>query len=163
MSDRVDIVVAAPQWERISDAQATVHRAVAAAEIVLESAGEERDIVVLLCDDAEMRRLNKAWRGKDSPTNVLSFPTAQGPTSQNHLGDIAIAFETMAREASDEGKDFSAHLAHLVVHGYLHLVGYDHEADAEAEEMETLERRILTALDVPDPYRDQTESSQTNR
>ena len=101
-----------------------------------------------------MRALNARWRGLDKPTNVLSFPAAAperlGETPV--LGDVVVAFETMAREADDEGKALADHFRHLVVHGFLHLLGFDHRSDAEAEAMEALERRILARLGVADPY-----------
>lgn len=107
-------------------------------------------ITVLLTDDESVRDLNARFRGKDKPTNVLSFPAPQNP--EGHLGDIALAFGVCAREATEQGKPLAHHLQHLVAHGVLHLVGYDHETDAEAEQMEGLERVILAELGVPDPY-----------
>jgi probable rRNA maturation factor len=100
-----------------------------------------------------VRRLNAQWRGIDKPTNVLSFPPAPGGAGDvKSLGDIAIAYETTASEARAEDKPFADHLAHLCVHGFLHLMGYDHELEAHAETMESLERVILARLGVPDPY-----------
>jgi probable rRNA maturation factor len=122
-------------------------------------------LAVMLSDDAGVRTLNANWRGIDKPTNVLSFPALQ-PSGRlpddapRMLGDIAIAYETTRREADDEGKLFDHHLSHLAVHGFLHLVGYDHENEAEAEAMEELERRILAQLGVPDPYADQDRADQ---
>ena len=111
----------------------------------------------LLTDDAAIRALNRQWRGRDEATNVLSFPApeqiqgcVQG--APRLLGDIVIAYETTAREAEIERKPFAHHLVHLAVHGFLHLLGYDHESEAEAEEMERLEREILARLDIADPY-----------
>jgi probable rRNA maturation factor len=112
----------------------------------------------MLTDDAGIRTLNANWRGIDKPTNVLSFPALQptGPSLPGDpprmLGDIAIAYETTRREADDEGKAFDHHLSHLAIHGFLHLIGYDHETDEEAGEMESLEREILARLGIPDPY-----------
>ncbi len=100
-------------------------------------------------------RLNAEWRGKDKPTNVLSFPAfavRPGDALPPMLGDIVLARETLAREAEAEKKPFDHHLAHLVVHGLLHLLGYDHETAAEADEMEGAERRALARLEIPDPY-----------
>ena len=107
-------------------------------------------VTVLMTDDASVRELNARFRDKDYPTNVLSFPAAQNP--EGHLGDIALAYGVCAREAAEQGKPLTHHLQHLVAHGVLHLVGYDHETDAEAEQMEGLERVILAGLGVPDPY-----------
>jgi probable rRNA maturation factor len=112
---------------------------------------------VVLTDDAEQRRLNRAWRGKDTPTNVLSFATgdpAAPADAPRLLGDVVLAFETMAREAAEQGKPLGDHLRHLVVHGVLHLLGCDHETEAEAADMEAREIEILKTLGVPDPYRD---------
>jgi len=148
--ETIDILVESVLWQTLPQAEEIVRGAIAQA---LVAAGGRADagIAVLLTDDAAMQRLNATWRGLDRPTNVLSFPAAAAPGS-HHLGDIAIAFETTAREASGEGKPLAHHLSHLAVHGLLHLVGYDHESDAEAETMERLERCILAQLDVPDPY-----------
>jgi probable rRNA maturation factor len=109
----------------------------------------ERDIAILLADDERVRSLNAAFRGKDAPTNVLSFPAGEGAPE---LGDIALAFGVCAREAAEQGKSLAHHLQHLTAHGVLHLLGYDHESDAEAEAMEATERAILAGLGVPDPY-----------
>ena len=107
-----------------------------------------------MTDDDAIRRLNRQWRGRDAATNVLSFPaTNPGEAATPRLlGDIVIAFETTRDEAAAAGKPFLHHLCHLAVHGFLHLLGYDHESDDEAETMERLEREILTRLDMPDPY-----------
>ncbi|HEX8233751.1 MAG TPA: rRNA maturation RNase YbeY [Caulobacteraceae bacterium] len=122
-----------------------------AAEIALQSAHPGGDLVtVLLTSDEAVRDLNARFRGKDAPTNVLSFPAPQ--SARPHLGDIALAYGVCAREAGDQGKPLAHHLAHLVAHGVLHLLGYDHEREEEAVEMEALERRILAGLGVPDPY-----------
>jgi probable rRNA maturation factor len=112
----------------------------------------EGDLVILLTNDAEVQALNARYRGKGQPTNVLSFPA--GPNPHGHLGDVALALGVCAAEARAQGKPLADHLRHLVAHGVLHLVGYDHQAEAEAETMEALEREILAGLGVPDPYRD---------
>jgi probable rRNA maturation factor len=104
---------------------------------------------ILLTDDAKLRALNARFRGKNRPTNVLSFPTTG---SGSYLGDIALAFGTAAREAKVGEKSLAAHSTHLVVHGVLHLLGYDHERAREAREMETLETQILAELGIADPY-----------
>lgn len=123
-----------------------------AARLALKRAGGAADgtLTILLSDDAALRRLNADFRGKDRPTNVLSFPAAANP--ENHLGDIAIAFGVTAREAGEAAKPFSDHATHLAVHGVLHLLGYDHETGAEAKVMEPLEVEILSALGIADPY-----------
>ena len=99
-------------------------------------------------DDAGMRRLNEKWRGKDAPTNVLSFPQKGGPL----LGDVILAAETVAREAALADKPLEDHMAHLIIHGFLHLLGFDHLAEAEAAKMEQLERVALKSLGISDPY-----------
>ena len=108
-------------------------------------------VTVLLTDDAAVQDLNARFRGKDAPTNVLSFPAPA--TAHPHLGDIAVAHGVCAREAAAQGKTLADHLSHLVVHGVLHLLGYDHQADATADAMEAMERDILSKLGVADPYR----------
>lgn len=111
------------------------------------------EINLLLCDDAKMQTLNKSWREQDKPTNVLSFPAAfNSPDEKDFLGDIALAYETIAREAEQEHKTFQDHVAHLVIHGVLHLLGFDHITDEEAEEMEELERQALAQMGIADPY-----------
>jgi probable rRNA maturation factor len=114
-----------------------------------ETAGK-RSLAILLGDDARLAALNRQFRGKDGPTNVLSFPAADA--AGNHLGDIAIAYGVAAREAREAGKIFAHHATHLAVHGVLHLLGYDHETERDARIMEPLEREILAMLTIPDPY-----------
>lgn len=115
--------------------------------------GGTGDVSILVESDEYIRDLNSQWRNIDKPTNVLSFPgPVQSRAPERHLGDIAISYETAAREAVAEDKPFSHHISHLAVHGFLHLLGYDHLSDDEAERMEALERRILARLNVPDPY-----------
>lgn len=113
------------------------------------------EISVLLTDDAEQRALNAQWRQKDSTTNVLSFPQIEpfGPV-MGLLGDITLARETLEREAADLGKSLDDHFTHLMVHGFLHILGYDHIAEDEALQMESLETEILAGLGIDDPYAD---------
>ncbi|HVY33451.1 MAG TPA: rRNA maturation RNase YbeY [Caulobacteraceae bacterium] len=111
---------------------------------------EDESISILLTDDDALADLNARFLGKPKPTNVLSFPAPANP--EGHLGDIALAYGVCAREASEQGKTLAQHLSHLTVHGVLHLLGYDHLSDGEAEVMEALERTVLEALGVPDPY-----------
>ncbi|HMK81243.1 MAG TPA: rRNA maturation RNase YbeY [Xanthobacteraceae bacterium] len=145
----LDVVVESERWP--ADAGAIVRRAImqAAQDVARDVAG--RATAILLTDDAAIRELNARFRGIDKPTNVLSFPAPPSDPA-GALGDIAIAFETTAREAALADKPLAHHLSHLAVHGFLHLIGYDHAEDAQAEEMELLERRILGRLGVPDPY-----------
>jgi probable rRNA maturation factor len=113
------------------------------------------ELSIMLVDDADQQRLNQEWRGIDKPTNVLSFPQIEpfGPVA-GLLGDIVLARETLEREAAELETPFAHHFTHLVVHGFLHILGYDHLEDAEAAEMEGLETRILATLGVPDPYQE---------
>ena len=109
-------------------------------------------LAIVLTDDSAIRALNREWRGLDAPTNVLSFPAKTSCAGAHLLGDIVIAYQTVAREARAEEKPFAHHLAHLAVHGYLHLLGYDHDSHRKAQRMERLEIAILAKLGVPDPY-----------
>jgi probable rRNA maturation factor len=152
----IEVMVESAAWSAEPDAAAIARRSVlAAAEAVPDSAGE---VAVVLTDDDAICALNRDWRKIDKPTNVLSFPAPRRTATQGAdgtpvlLGDVVIAYETTAREAAEEGKPFAHHLAHLAVHGFLHLMGYDHESEAAASDMERLETRILAGLDVPDPY-----------
>jgi probable rRNA maturation factor len=144
-SPLITVVTAAPGWRRIAaDPEALARRAVRAACAV---AGAPAVLTVLLADDRMVKRLNTDHRGKAKPTNVLSFPAGPG------AGDIALALETVRREARAEGKRAPAHLAHLVVHGTLHLLGHDHLGVAETRRMERAETRALRRLGLPDPWR----------
>ncbi len=130
----------------------------ASLQAALEESGDDLPegavVSLLFCDDLAIRELNRQFRGKDKPTNVLSFP-GPGPVETAHfLGDIAIAYETVAREAQEQGKSLEQHCRHMIVHGFLHLLGYDHEEDEEAEAMEAMEIRILRRTGVDDPYRE---------
>jgi len=153
-----EVVIAADCWQSEPEAEAAVQRAIAAASEATEADVGNAEVAVMLTDDATIQSFNKDFRGIDKPTNVLSFPAPEmevaddGAPVPRALGDIAIAYETLRREADEEAKPFLHHLSHLAVHGFLHLVGYDHETDDEAEEMEILEVAILAQLGIPDPY-----------
>ena len=153
-----DILVTAECWQNEADAEATIHRAIEAAAALVDADTFDAELAIMLTDDNGIRTLNRNWRGIDKPTNVLSFPALQptGPRDDDDaprmLGDIAIAYETTRAEADAQHKLFGHHLSHLAVHGFLHLIGYDHEKDGEAEVMEELERKILAQLGIPDPY-----------
>ena len=151
-SPAVEVSIEAGDWRNVPGAEAVIRRAIAAAAAA--AVDDAVEVSVMLSDDAAIRVLNRDWRGLDKPTNVLSFPAAAPavPGMPRAVGDIAIAYETTAREADAEGKPFADHLTHLAVHGFLHLVGYDHESDDEADAMEGLETTILGRLGVPDPY-----------
>ena len=149
---QIDIQIQSPLWKAQPLAEQTVRDAVSAAAVALSTA--EGEVSIVLTDDSGIAALNRDWRGIDKPTNVLSFPASghKGSESSRFLGDIVIAYETLVRECDDEDRKFLHHLAHLTVHGFLHLAGYDHETDAQAEEMEGLESKIMTRLSMPDPY-----------
>jgi probable rRNA maturation factor len=146
---RIEVVVAARAW-RVAEPRAAALARTAAAATLAHEAAPGAALAILLTDDAHQQTLNGAFRGSDAATNVLSFPAA-GPATGS-LGDIALAFGVCAREAAEQGKTLAAHLQHLTAHGVLHLLGYDHESDAEAEAMEARERVILAGLGVADPY-----------
>jgi probable rRNA maturation factor len=184
-----EVLVVADCWQTEPDAEAIIQRAIAtAAEMVdarldearldeagLDEAGlgeaglGEAELAVMLTDDAGIRTLNSNWRGIDKPTNVLSFPALppSGPSGPDDaprmLGDIAIAYQTTRGEADEEQKPFDHHLSHLAVHGFLHLIGYDHEQDDDAEAMEALESEILAQLGIPDPYADRDPDADRER
>ena len=147
----VDVLVQSPKWKDQRGAAAAVRKAINAAADEISS--PDGEVVVVLTDDAAIRKLNKRWRKIDKATNVLSFPAPQrGVMQGTTLGDIVIAYETLTRESRDEGKEFGHHLSHLALHGFLHLMGYDHQNDSDAEAMEELESVILARLKIPNPY-----------
>lgn len=148
----IDVDAEDPAWtQALPDAEAIVRVAAEAALAGLpEGAPPDAGLAVLLADDETVADLNLRYRGKTGPTNVLSFPAPPNP--EDHLGDIALAYGVCAREAHEQKKPLKHHLQHLVVHGVLHLVGYDHMTDAEAVAMEGLERDVLAGLGTPDPY-----------
>jgi probable rRNA maturation factor len=151
----LDVVVAAGRWpedgslERLAEAAAD-----AAFAVTPEAPADAVSATLLLTDDAAIRELNRLWRGQDKATNVLSFPAEMSALlgEPRPLGDIALAHETLAREAEEEGKSLPAHFAHLVVHGLLHLIGRDHADSEEADAMERLEVAALARLGIADPY-----------
>jgi probable rRNA maturation factor len=151
----LDILHEGGEWSRLPDSEALAAAAADALAAAPQFSDKEpAEACIALSDDASVQDLNARFRGKDKPTNVLSFPAqadfADGTTQS--LGDIVLAWETVAREAADLGVPPAHHFQHLVVHGLLHLLGYDHETDAEAEEMEGLEVEILSRLGIPNPY-----------
>lgn len=141
---RIEVEIEGDAWAgNLADVECVVMRAA-------EAAAPPGDVVILLTDDEAVRALNGRFRGKNLPTNVLSFPAPD--SVRPHLGDIVLAYGVCAAEALDQKKPFAHHLSHLVIHGVLHLMGHDHEADDEAEAMEARERTLLAALGIPDPY-----------
>lgn len=156
----IDVAVEDDRWDKaVPDLESLVIRAVEAGLALAPDRPKGAvEVSVLLADDATVQDLNRTWRGKDKPTNVLSFPAAPQPRhagSATPLGDVVLAYETMVRESAEQDKPLQNHLAHLLVHGTLHLVGQDHElGEAEAEAMEALEIAALATLGIPDPYAD---------
>ena len=150
----VEVEIEDSAW---SDIDPEVEQLVQSAIIATLAAEYTGEVTVLLTDDEAVADLNIQFRDKPGPTNVLSFPAA--PTAKPHLGDLALAFGVCAREAEAQGKSLRAHLQHLVAHGALHLVGFDHQTDDEAQVMEAREREILAGLGVPDPYATDDDSS----
>ena len=150
----VEVSIPCRRWLAICPQAPAV--AAAAARAALAGAPTPAILGLILTDDAEQRRLNRAYRGKDAPTNVLAFAVGAPapPGAATLLGDVVLAVETVMREAAEQQKPLADHLRHLIVHGVLHLLGFDHESEAEAAVMEAREREILAALGVPDPYRD---------
>ena len=148
MTSRLTLVIDEPKWKKPATLAPKLKRAAAAA---LKVAGKKSDgeLTILLTSDTRLRELNSTFRGKNKPTNVLSFPADDA----DYLGDVAIAWGVTAREARESGKSFSDHASHLVVHGVLHLLGHDHVAAKDARIMEPLEVKILKTLGIADPYR----------
>lgn len=155
----VDVTVSREAGDWTDDAEWQAEQAaLAALAAIYDEEDGPAELSVVLADDALVHRLNREYRGKDKPTNVLSFALTEAdePEPQDGvpilLGDVILAFETVQREAAEQGKAPVDHMTHLVVHGVLHLLGYDHETDDEAEEMEALETRLLATLGIADPY-----------
>lgn len=163
----IDILIDAPDWDAL-DLEGLAEQAVVAALVELGLTPAHFSLSILACDDARISTLNTEFRGKPTPTNVLSWPSEDrapdapgampdlpsripnGPPEE--LGDLALAFQTCAREAADAGKPLPHHIMHLIVHGLLHCLGFDHETDASADLMEGIETRVLARLGVADPY-----------
>ncbi len=155
MADIVEAVIEDARWQALGIA-ALAERAARAALIAAGEAPDAFEISLLAADDARIAALNAAFRGKPAPTNVLSWPAGDAGASPGEpafLGDLALAYDTCLREATEATISVTDHATHLVVHGVLHLLGHDHENDAEAEAMEALETKILASLGVADPYR----------
>lgn len=148
---KIDILVESDLWKGKDHVKSVARRAIAKAANALSTPSSE--LAIVLTDDSAIRLLNRRWRGVDAPTNVLSFPARRAGSGPPFIGDIVLAYETSVGEARAERKPFAHHIAHLVVHGFLHLLGYDHVREKDAETMEGLERDILRRLGIPDPYR----------
>ncbi len=154
-SHTIEVAVGAEAWlAAVTDPEQLCRRVIAA--VLAGEAGEPVEVSVLLADDATVARLNRDYRGKDRPTNVLSFPADAPPCADMDqprlLGDVVVAFETTMREAESAERPLADHLTHLLVHGTLHLCGFDHEAEDDAERMEAREVEVLATLGVADPY-----------
>ncbi len=153
---QVDILVQAGKWPPLEEVQKIVLRAISATVTIAELRyQDEAELSVVMSDDCHVRELNRQWRNIDKATNVLSFPAQEvspAGIAGMLLGDIVLANETVNREAQEQGKKFEDHLSHLVIHGFLHIFGYDHINDQEAEIMEDLERRTLLRLGIANPY-----------
>ena len=148
----VDLIIEDSRW-KVTDLQTIADTAVTA---TLAHLNITADIAILACDDTRIAALNADFRGKPVPTNVLSWPSGDRMPGKvpddTELGDIAIAFDTCRQEAAEQDKPFEAHVIHLLIHATLHLLGHDHQTDAEAARMEALEVKILAGLGFPDPY-----------
>jgi len=152
----VSIEVEDQAWLTLSGLEELARTAVLAALSAADVDASSCEVAVLFTDDAAIAEINAEWRGKDKPTNVLSFPAPEDlpmPDGEPRpLGDVVLARGVIRREAEEQGKSLQAHTVHLIVHGTLHLLGYDHENDEDAEEMEALETDILKGLGISDPY-----------
>jgi probable rRNA maturation factor len=147
----LDLRIADPRWEALGDPDALAAAVLGRAASHMKSAGE---LAILFTDDAEMRALNSQWRQRDKPTDVLSFSSDQPeiPGQPQYLGDIALGYETALRDAEMMHRPFEGHVSHLLIHGFLHLLGYDHIETEDAQVMEPIETEILASLGWPDPY-----------
>jgi len=153
----VDVVEDDGDWSAVPDVQALIARAAAAVADAMADEAPSGSIAVALSSDANVEVLNGQFRGKSKPTNVLSFPAGEG-APDGFIGDVILASETVRREADEQGVPLDHHVQHLVVHGILHLLGYDHITADEAEQMEALEISILSKLGIANPYTEALET-----
>jgi len=151
LSALVNILIESEAWEQV---EWDIPSLIEAVLRTCEQAEDEKETAVVLTDDARIREMNRLYRGKDKPTNVLSFPSDEA----DEWGDLIISYDTIMREAEEQNKPLAAHACHMVVHGMLHLLGYDHEEDAAAEEMEAIEISILQQLGIENPYKNEYHS-----
>ncbi len=156
----IDVQVTDGAWHGDSeDPQSMTRRVAGALETCLGQSLNGRGLTVRFASDAEVRGFNARFRGQDAPTNVLAFPGSVVPGQDGApLGDVILARETIAREAGEQGKSIAAHSCHMILHGILHLLGYDHDTDDKAVKMEAAERAVLAALGIDDPYKDRLEA-----
>lgn len=148
----VDVVEADGDWSALGDSEDRIGRAIDALARVPGLIDRPVTVAIALSSDVEVAALNSQYRGQSKPTNVLSFPSGTSVAATGMLGDIILAAETVAREATEQAIPFEHHVSHLVVHGVLHLLGFDHETTVEAERMEALEVQILDSLGIANPY-----------
>jgi probable rRNA maturation factor len=148
---KISVLVQSDRWKGCGGARSLARRAIREAAVMLSTPRAE--LAIVLTDDSAIRSLNRTWRGVDAATNVLSFPARRPAGDPPLIGDVVLAYETIAAESRAEKKPFAHHVAHLAVHGFLHLLGYDHLRSDDAETMEQLERAILHRVAIPDPYR----------
>ena len=159
VNGEVDLRIDESAWNRIIGLETMIadsfSTALSAADLSVEAFGNTVSASIVLSDNDKLEQLNSQWRSKAKPTNVLSFPAPEGERDEDdnrYLGDIILAYGVVAEEAEQQGKALETHLCHLIIHGALHLLGYDHLDDGEAEQMEGLERTAMIALNLPDPY-----------
>lgn len=157
MKHNIHILVTSPLWKRRIKSFDRKAKSWAVAALSGAKFGQSAEISILFASDAEIKSLNRDWRGKNKPTNVLSFPAfsprdLKKQKGKVFLGDVILAAETVAREAKAQKKSFADHAAHLTVHGVLHLLGYDHDSERAAKKLESLEILILQAFKIADPY-----------
>lgn len=155
MNVACDVIVDEPRWSQQLEPELLVDKVVRKViDMLNPQLHPHAEVCFSFSNDKRVQELNSLWRSKDTPTNVLSFPASHGDNLRASplLGDVIMAYETIDREAGEEGKLLVSHTAHMVVHGMLHLIGYDHETDEDAQEMENLESQILVDLGYPDPW-----------
>jgi probable rRNA maturation factor len=161
----IDILIEDERWDEVTGLEDLTRKAVSMAASVAGAELGNMELCILFTDDDEIRKLNVEFRDKDKPTNVLSFPSGETPLPDGApvmLGDIVLASGVVFREAEEQGKPLANHVLHLIVHGMLHLLGYDHEQDDEAEIMEALEIEALARLGLPNPYAEGNASVMVN-
>jgi probable rRNA maturation factor len=166
MTVSCDILIDDPRWTDRMDVETVVNSVVEKAlQVTKVRLSHEAEASFTFADDRRIHELNAIWRQKDFPTNVLSFPATEGAALHTSplLGDVVLAYETIAREAIDEGKAFAHHAAHMIAHGFLHLIGFDHQDDAQADEMEGVESKVLSTLGIPDPWAPENTTGKTGQ
>jgi probable rRNA maturation factor len=165
-SPRIALEIEDPRWsERLPDIREILESAIGLALAGTDAGDRTIEVGVRLVDDGAIQGLNREWRGRDKPTNVLSFPLGEaGPVTDAEfpwlIGDIVMSFDTICAESRRDGKPLEHHVAHLAIHGALHLIGHDHEDETEAETMESAETALLARLEIPDPYAEATLSAE---